>query len=583
MTTITNKNEGNNILQENEDHPNFISDSFKGAYWEPSLPDTDLEGTFVSTFQPGETNNIQWKRIKLDIEYASDETDPDANITIQLVGIDEYLEETHPLSEHIISPVFPFNTSSTIIFNLENNTNSPNLMKIAGTAAAGKIGFVLPRRWKYYLDATLHRNWLENYTKRKPQPITGSTEGIMENYPSIISVAYDSDMNNDFSDIRFTDNDGVSELNHVLINKTDGSAATFRVQKPYLPSSPGVDNIYVYYGNTSAVTASDPYNTYTYYDDFEDGEYGRVYTETNIVREEPYTDWLLRAGTVSMETTTPLSGTNSIKHYGDSSNSVINRLYKSVTDLPRLVSFNFKLTGAGTLTSTPWINLWISRYQDLTNYVALRTYYDFGTNKQKLQFYKVEAGTETNIGIINWMTGKLNTSTTYEFIISDTGTNILIYVNSTLLINTAYTTSISCDYIGFGAISNTQGMWDKIWYYIPPNNVYGSQTIGSIGSEESTTSINVDTVTDEETQSITFTAPADWTPSEPGYLELTDLDDIICETHETLIKPLDIIQVGPHPIGGCQAVRIKTIVTGDDQLLFAVNNVHWVYDYLEDI
>lgn len=71
------------------------------------------------------------------------------------------------------------------------------------------------------------------------------------NYPSYIEITYDSDMQNDFDDIRFTDDDGTTELDHFLREKTDGVEAKYDVVLPDADST-----IYVYYGNAGASSAS---------------------------------------------------------------------------------------------------------------------------------------------------------------------------------------------------------------------------------------------------------------------------------------------------------------------------------------
>jgi hypothetical protein len=61
-------------------------------------------------------------------------------------------------------------------------------------------------------------------------------------------------MQSNFNDIRFTASDG-TVLSHWLETKTDGASATFWVKVPSLAPST-YTTIYVYYGNSSASSAS---------------------------------------------------------------------------------------------------------------------------------------------------------------------------------------------------------------------------------------------------------------------------------------------------------------------------------------
>ena len=75
----------------------------------------------------------------------------------------------------------------------------------------------------------------------------------------------------DFSDIRFTADDGVTKLSYWLQEKVDEDYAIFWVKVPSIPASPGKALIYVYYGNPDAVSESDGEATFEFFDDFDDG------------------------------------------------------------------------------------------------------------------------------------------------------------------------------------------------------------------------------------------------------------------------------------------------------------------------
>jgi hypothetical protein len=107
------------------------------------------------------------------------------------------------------------------------------------------------------LKATTTPSWYNaSWTKRKVVTIdnTGNSS-TLTNYQVQVSVTYDSDMQADFDDIRFTDNDGTTLIDHWLETKTDSTSATFWVEVPSIPASSN-KTIYMYYGNSGASTAS---------------------------------------------------------------------------------------------------------------------------------------------------------------------------------------------------------------------------------------------------------------------------------------------------------------------------------------
>ncbi len=101
---------------------------------------------------------------------------------------------------------------------------------------------------------------LSAWTRRKPITVTEASGGTLTNYQVKVVVAYDSDMQADFDDIRFTDASGTS-LDYWLESKTDSTTATFWVEVNSLTAS-SANTIYMYYGNGVAVTTSSLANTF---------------------------------------------------------------------------------------------------------------------------------------------------------------------------------------------------------------------------------------------------------------------------------------------------------------------------------
>ncbi|MGY5873842.1 MAG: DUF2341 domain-containing protein [Candidatus Thorarchaeota archaeon] len=123
------------------------------------------------------------------------------------------------------------------------------------------------------------QDWLADWEFRKYHLIEGS-EGAGRNYQVQLVVNYGvgSDSGNevfcdeycrpDFGDIRFTDDDGITELDYWM-ESHDSNNATFWVEVlDYLDYDQA---IYVYFGNPDAVGTSNGTATFPFYEDWSDG------------------------------------------------------------------------------------------------------------------------------------------------------------------------------------------------------------------------------------------------------------------------------------------------------------------------
>jgi len=114
--------------------------------------------------------------------------------------------------------------------------------------------------------------WNSNWSKRQPIFINNS-HSTLSNYSVEIEINYDSDMQTDFDDIRFTDQNNV-ELKYWLEDFDSGDDANFWVKIPTLPQ--GSSFIYVYYGNANANTTSDSSQAFLWFDNFESRSLGSI-------------------------------------------------------------------------------------------------------------------------------------------------------------------------------------------------------------------------------------------------------------------------------------------------------------------
>ena len=125
------------------------------------------------------------------------------------------------------------------------------------------------------------------WTRRKPITITN----FQPDFQTKVTVAYDSDMKADFSDLRFLDPVTNQELPYWIENRVDRSTATVWV-KTKVSST-----IYLYYGNATASSVENAAATFEFFDGFS----GTV-IDTNI--------WTVTNGTGFSVSNGLLHGTN---------------------------------------------------------------------------------------------------------------------------------------------------------------------------------------------------------------------------------------------------------------------------------
>jgi hypothetical protein len=126
------------------------------------------------------------------------------------------------------------------------------------------------------LDAASWYSWSWLYRKGH---VIGNAAGAGTNYQMKITVYYgagadsagsvylNNKCNTDFSDIRFLAADNTTVLDYWLESKTDSNNAIFWVEvQDDITTNP--TNIYVYYGNSGATSASNGANTFLFFDDF---------------------------------------------------------------------------------------------------------------------------------------------------------------------------------------------------------------------------------------------------------------------------------------------------------------------------
>ena len=113
------------------------------------------------------------------------------------------------------------------------------------------------------------QTWVNQlWTKRKPVTVDNTLNlEELTNYPVRVNVQYDSDMNTDFSDLRFTSSDEKTLIPYWIESYTASTSAVVWVNVPSISASSS-ETIYMYYGNPSASSESNPNGTFDLFVDF---------------------------------------------------------------------------------------------------------------------------------------------------------------------------------------------------------------------------------------------------------------------------------------------------------------------------
>jgi flagellin-like protein len=107
-----------------------------------------------------------------------------------------------------------------------------------------------------------------HWLKRKAVTIDNNLNpDDLAGYQIQLNVPYDSDMNPDFSDLRFTDSDEQTLIPYWVESYVPSVSAVVWVKVPAIPAS-STETIYMYYGNPSATSESNPDDTFDLFVDF---------------------------------------------------------------------------------------------------------------------------------------------------------------------------------------------------------------------------------------------------------------------------------------------------------------------------
>ena len=108
-----------------------------------------------------------------------------------------------------------------------------------------------------------------SWTRRRAITIDNTLNtNNLNDYQVNINVDYTPSMKSDFSDLRFTDSDGLTLIPYWVESYVSQVSAVVWVKVPSIPAS-STTTIYMYYGHLGASSASNGKTTFEFFDDFE--------------------------------------------------------------------------------------------------------------------------------------------------------------------------------------------------------------------------------------------------------------------------------------------------------------------------
>ncbi len=108
--------------------------------------------------------------------------------------------------------------------------------------------------------------WNSSWGYKRPIEINSTND--LTDYQLAINVTYDSDMQSDFNDLRFVNEEETLSLDYWVESKSDGNYAYVWVEVDSIDTDNGTQ-AYMYYGNAEAINKSNAKATFLLFDDFD--------------------------------------------------------------------------------------------------------------------------------------------------------------------------------------------------------------------------------------------------------------------------------------------------------------------------
>lgn len=184
-------------------------------------------------------------------------------------------------------------TTNAITFQSESGNFSGEAFDEDGGDACGSIRwtdssclFVDQSGYRWRNDdggeAAPNNAWYnQNWTKRQRVRILNTSTTSLSDVQVRLFVSYDTDMQSDFDDLRFTDSSGTTSIPYWIESIVASASSSVWVRVPSIGPSSFAD-IYMYYGNSGATNQSSGTSTFAFFDDFEDGSLSEYTGDTAL-------------------------------------------------------------------------------------------------------------------------------------------------------------------------------------------------------------------------------------------------------------------------------------------------------------
>lgn len=116
--------------------------------------------------------------------------------------------------------------------------------------------------------------WLSSWGYQRALTVSGIGTALSDFQGSFTvdtqAIISSKKMRADCGDIRFTDTDGITLLSYWIESGCNSASTKIWIKIPSIPA--GGETIYLYYGNTTAISTSSSKDTFVFFDDFESGD-----------------------------------------------------------------------------------------------------------------------------------------------------------------------------------------------------------------------------------------------------------------------------------------------------------------------
>lgn len=109
--------------------------------------------------------------------------------------------------------------------------------------------------------------WDSSWSYKKLINVSVPAGITLEDYQVLLNISYDAHMQADFDDLRFINGSENTELDYWLESKVNSAYASIWVEVDQNITTSNY-SFYMYYGNTTVSSASNPYTTFELYDNF---------------------------------------------------------------------------------------------------------------------------------------------------------------------------------------------------------------------------------------------------------------------------------------------------------------------------